>query len=307
MKKRRVIGIIFLLFLILIIFGFITGIISIPSIKNIRNRWGSITDDTTEIISSITIENNNPFKITIPRVDVDYSLKMNNIEMAHGTIDKINLEKGDTTIEVTSYFNNSRIPEWWVSHLNNNEITIVKIEPIVVIDAEFAEPHIDAPSNTIPIETNLLGSINNLDVKKIEAGPINLSFTPISFNWGNVSNDETELLLVFNFYNPYPVSIPIPEINYKISMNEIKIGNGTIEDSIVLESYADTLISSATSIDNNMLDDWFVSHLQYNENSNLKITINSTIEYEGINFKIDDFLIYTHEFVTNILGTEINI
>ena len=305
MKKLRIIVIVFLIFIGLIILGFITGILSIPSIKNISNKWGPVTDETTEIISSITIENNNPFKITIPRVDVDYSLKMNDIEMAHGTIDKINLEKGDTTIDLTSYFNNSRIPAWWVSHIKNNETTVVKIEPIVVIDAEFAEPHIDAPSKTIPIETNLLESVNNLDEKTIEAGSINLTFTPVSINWGNVSDDKTELLLVFNFYNSFPVSIPIPEINYKISMNDIKIGNGTIEDSIILESYNDTLINITTNIDNNMLDDWFVSHLQNNELSVLEIFINSTINYYDFSYKIDDFLIYTHEFDTDILGLNI--
>jgi len=303
MKKRRIIGIIFLLFIGLIIIGFITGILSIPSIKSITNRWGEITDETTEIISSITIENNNPFKITIPLVEVDYTLKMNNIEMAHGNIDKINLEKGDTTINVTSYLNNSKISDWWVSHIKNNETTIVKIEPVVVIDAEFAEPHIDAPSKSFNIETNILENVNIVDEKTIEAGPINLTFTPISINWGNVSDNQTELLLVFNFYNSFPVSIPIPEINYKISMNEIKIGNGTIGDSIALESYIDNLISLVITIDNNLLDDWFVSHLQNNEHSTLEIYINSTINYKEISYKIDDFLIYTHEFDTDFLGS----
>jgi len=302
MKKRRIVGIIFLLFIGLIIIGFVTGILSIPSIKNINNRWGEVTDKTTEIISNITIENNNPFKITIPRVDVDYSLKMNDIKMAHGTIDNINLEKGDTTIEVTSYFNNSKIPQWWISHIKNNETTIVKIEPIVVIDAEFIEPHTDTPSKTFTIETNLLESVNIVNETTIEAGPINLTFKLISVNWGNVNDDITELLLVLNLYNPFPVSIPIPKINYKISINEIIIGNGKIEDSFVLKSYNDTLINIVTNIDNDMLDNWFVSHLQNNEISILEIFVNSTINYYDFIYKIDDFLVYTHEFDTDILG-----
>jgi len=303
LKKRRIIGIIFLLFIGIIIIGFITGILTIPSIKNINNRWGDISENTTEIISSITIENNNPFKIIIPRVEVDYTLKMNNIEMAHGKIENIDLQKGDTTIEVTSYLNNSKIPEWWVSHIKNNETTIVDIEPMVVIDAEFAEPHIDTPSKTIPVNTNLLHAGNMFDEKTIEIGPINITLKPVSVEWGNVNNKTTEIILNVVMYNPMPLNIPMPQIQYNISMNNITIGNGSITDNLILKANKDSIINLVTKIDNNLLDDWFVSHLQNNEKSTLKITISSVLEYEGISYKIDDFLIYIHDFDTDILGS----
>jgi LEA14-like dessication related protein len=303
MKKRKIIGIIFLLFIGIIIIGFITGILTIPSIKEISNRWGNISEDTTEIISSITIENNNPFKIIIPRVEVDYTIRMNDIKMAHGKIENINLQKGDTTIEVTSYFDNSKIPEWWISHIKNNEKTIVDIRPMVVIDVEFTEPHIDTPSKTIPINTNLLEDANIFDKKTIEIGPINITMKSVSAEWGNVDNETTELIFNLIIYNPIPLNILMPQIRYNISMNNIIIGNGSITDNLILKANNDSIINLITKIDNNRLDDWFVSHLQNNENSTLKITISSVIEYEGISFKIDDFLIYTYEFDTDILGS----
>ena len=39
------------------------------------------------------------------------------------------------------------------------------------------------------------------------------------------------------------------------------------------------------------------------KNSTFKITISSVTEYEGISYKIDDFLIYAYEFDTDILGS----
>ena len=303
MKKRRIIVIIFLLVIGIIVLGFITGILSIPSIKKISNRWGNISEDTTEIISSVTIENNNPFKIIIPRVEVDYTIRMNDIKMAHGKIENINLQKGDTTIEVTSYFDNSKIPEWWISHIKNNETTIVDIRPMVVIDAEFTEPHIDTPSKTISINTNLLEDANIFDEKTIEIDPINITIKSVSAEWGNVDNETTELIFNLIMYNPIPLNIPMPQTRYNISMNNIIIGNGSITNNFILKANNDSIINLITKIDNNQLDDWFVSHLQNNENSTLKITISSVIEYEGISFKIDDFLIYTHEFDTDILGS----
>lgn len=302
MKKLRIIGLIFLLFIGLIIIGFITGILSVPSIKGYDNRWGTISNNTTEIITSIKFENSNPFRITVPRVEVDYTLKMNDIEMAHGTIENINLEKGESTLDVISYFDNTKIPEWWVSHIKNNETTIVKIEPAVVIDAEFSEPIIKTTTKTILINTNLVESVSNIDEKIIEAGPISLNFEPYSISWGNISNETTEIILEVIVTNPINLSVTMPEINYTITMNNITIGNGKIKDLIVLKANNKSTIVLLTKINNYLLDDWFVSHLQNNEETILEISINSITKYKGISYKIDDFIIYTHEFDTNILG-----
>jgi len=305
MKKLRIIGVILLLIIAIIIVGFLTGILTIPSIKSISYRWGDVSNNTTEIISSITIENNNTFRIIIPRVEVDYTVKMNNIEMAYGTIEKINLKKGDTTIEVSSYISNTKIPMWWVSHIENNETTIVNIEPVVVINAEFIQPHIERPSKTIPIITNLLADINTDKERNIDVGPINLTLNSVSANWGNVSNETTEIRIDVEVHNPLPITVPMPQINYNIEINNISIGNGSIEDSIILKANNDSNVNLVTKVNNKGIDDWFVSHLQNDEHSVLEITISSEIEYEEISYIIDDFLFYTHEFDTDILGTNL--
>lgn len=305
MKKLRVVVIIFLIFIGLIIIGFITGILSIPSIKSISNRWGEVTNNTTEIISSITIENNNPFRVIIPRVDVDYTVKMNNIEMAHGTVEEINLRKGETTLDVTSYFDNTKICEWWVSHIKNNETTIVEIQPVIVIDAEFTEPQIETTSKTIQINTNLINDVNTVDEKIINVGPINLTLKSIYANWGNITNETTELLLNISVYNPVPYSIPMPEITYNISMNNITIGNGSITDNLILKANNYSAINLVTKINNSLIDEWFVSHLQNNEYSILEITINAEIKYKEISYFIDELINYKYEFDTDILGHEL--
>jgi len=302
MKKLRIVGIIFLLFIGLIVLGFITGFFSIPSIKNISNRWGNISENTIEIISSITIENNNPFKIILPRVEIDYNLKMNNITMASGKIENIHLQKGDATIEVSSYLDNTKIPEWWVSHIENNESTIVNIEPVVIIDAEFTEPHIETPKKTIPINTDLLADIKTNNERIIEIGPGNLVVKSVIANWGNITNETTELLIGIMVNNSLSTNIPIPKIYYRIKMNNITIGNGTIKDLTILKANNYSTINLATKINNYKLDDWFISHLQNNEHSILEITINTELEYEKISYIVEDFLIYIHEFNTNILG-----
>lgn len=292
------------LFLIgLIALGFVTGVLSVPSIKDYNSRWGNISDNTTEIITIVTIENSNPFKVTVPIAKVDYILEMNNIKMAHGTFENINLKKGRSKVELISYFDNTKIPRWWVSHLKNNETTIVNIDPAVVINLGFSEPSINIDSKTKNIQTNILENVGDLDEKTIQLGLEYLIFNPDYIYWGNITNVTTEIVLDIMVTNPVNLSIILPEINYNITMNNILIGNGKVEDFFVLEAENDSKITIITSIDNDMLDDWFVSHLRNNEHSNLKIWINSAIKYNDIDYVIDDFLIYSHEFETDILGS----
>jgi len=216
-----------------------------------------------------------------------------------------NLRKGETTIEVNSYFNNKKIPEWWVSHIKNNETTIVEIQPVVVIDAEFTEPEIETKSKTIRINTNLIGDIKTIDEKSINVGPINLTLKSFSAYWSNITNETTELLLNISVYNPISYSIPMPQISYNISMNNITIGNGSISDNYILKANNFSTISLVTNINNSLIDEWFVSHLQNNESSIFEITINAEIKYKEISYFIDELLNYKYEFNTDILGHEL--
>lgn len=305
MKKLRIIGLIFLLIIGLIILSFVTGVVSVPTIKNYSSRWGEITDNTTEIITSIQIDNSNPFNFNVPIAKVEYTMEMNNIEMAHGIYDDINLKKGLSTVELVSYFDNRKIPEWWVSHLKNNELTTVDIKPEIVIDLVLADPGVKVSSKTIPIETNILANVDNLDGETVQVGLIDLDFNPSSVSWGTISNQTTEILLDVVITNPVNFSIQMPEVNYAINMNNITIGEGSIKNSVILEPEEDTTINMVTKIENDMLDNWFVSHLRNNEHSTIEIFMNTTVRYKNIDYEIDDFNIYTHDFDTNILGVKL--
>jgi len=305
MKKLRVLGVVFLIFIGVIALGFTTGFLSIPSFKSISNNWGNISNTTTEISSNITIENNNPFSIVIPRVKVTYALKMNDIDMAEGSVENINLQQGDTTIEVISYLNNTKIPEWWISHITNNETTSIDIDPMVVIDAEFSEPSITVPGKTITLSTNLLTTIHANEGKKIQVGLINLTIESINGTWGEINNETTEILVDLVLSNPLPISIYIPPVNYTIAMNDIVLGKGTSNNTPILTNNSVFTMSLSILINNNMLDKWFVSHLQNDEHSILRISIASTVEYEGLSYTIDEFMLYTHEFDTDILGSHL--
>lgn len=305
MKKLRVIGVVFLIFIGVITLGFITGFLSIPSIKSISNNWGNISNTTTEISSNITIENSNPFNIIVPRVKVIYTLKMNDIDMAQGSVENINLRQGNTTIEVISYLDNTKIAEWWISHITNNETTIIEIIPTVIIDAEFSEPTIMIPGKTIPLNTNLLATIYANEGRKIQVGMVNLTIESSNATWGEITNETTEIIFDLVFSNPLPISIQIPQVNYTIVMNDIVLGRGISNGTPIPTGNSMFTMPLSMLINNSMLGTWFVSHLQNDEHSILRILITSTMEYGNLAYTIDEFILYTHEFDTDILGSNL--
>jgi len=174
MRKILLIGIIIIVLIVVIIgfviAGFFTGVFGIPSIKNIDNSWGEVTADTTEIITNVTIENPNPFDISLSQIE--YTITMNNITMAEGLEQGAILEKGESTIQISSFLDNAKISQWWPSHIINNEITILEIKPRVVLDAWLLDPAVEVPSRTEIITTDFLNSITNTenhdDLKPVE-------------------------------------------------------------------------------------------------------------------------------------------
>lgn len=302
MKKRWILAGFIILIIGFILIGFLTGILSIPTVKSISNQWGDVTDETTEIISTVTIENTNPFRITLPRVEVEYAMIMNNIKMAEGSIKDIKLYKGDTTIQVSSYLDNTKIPEWWVSHLNHNETTVVEIQPVVVIDAEFTEPAVETQSKTISVTTDLLGNINSEAGRRIAVGPLNLTILSVSAVWGNVSADVTELFIELVIENSIGFNLSLPQMNYSITMNNISIGKGSAKTKGVLSARTNSSIMLVTQMNNTRFDDWFVSHVQNYEHTLFEIRLDSTILCQGICYFVDELVLYQYEFDTNLLG-----
>jgi LEA14-like dessication related protein len=144
-----------------------------------------------------------------------------------------------------------------------------------------------------------------IDEKIIALGPINITIQSVSAKWGNITNETTQLIFNVSIFNPIALTIQMPQIMFNIKMNNITLGAGNLNNTFFLTGNEYTNVEMITTIDNSMLDDWFVSHIKNNESSFLKITISSVIKYEEVSFVIDDFLIYTHQFKTDILGSEI--
>jgi len=270
----------------------------VPEVKSITHSWGAVTHDTTEIVTEVVVYNPNPFSIPIKRIVFD--LYMNGIKIASGSSEGVSLAgRQNTTVTLKSFLDNGKIPEWFASHVAQGEVTNVVLNGSIVFDlkvAEFAYPF----EQTFTLKTDLLAGLNIDQPQDIKVGPVTLTLKELRSSWGAVTPEKIEIVHRAVIHNPQLVSIPITRIDYEIYMNDVKVGEGTTYNPIVLRGGGDTTVLFTTTIDNTMLDEWWVTHIKNNEKTKLRVKIYATIEIAGVeySFKLCEV---EQDITTNIL------
>jgi LEA14-like dessication related protein len=161
------------------------------------------------------------------------------------------------------------------------------------------------------ITTDVIGQFNSEETRPVNANkpliedPV-LYVNETSAAWGSVSQSETPIDMAFTVYNPKTVSYTITEIGYEITMNDIGVGEGTTSDPYVIEGESETTIEAATAIRNQRLDEWWVSHLERNQVTDLRIDFYARVELpvgETIRIPLDE-LAYEKRIETDFFGTK---
>jgi len=275
-----------------------------PELVELSNEWGEVTEKTSSVHTKIVINNPNSLEINFGNLGVTYTLEMNDIAMAKGSKQGLNLKEGINTIELTTELDNTKIPEWFQSHVARGEETTLKILPEVTFSIFGTTFKTEIPEQTQQIQTDLLASLNSKETRQIEAsGRTLLEIRETKASWGRVSSNEVPLDIVLAFYNPNLVPIPVTRIDYAIKMNDITMLEGTTNDPAILEPKQETRVYIETSLYNQKLDDWWVSHLQNNEATKIDVTVYAVLEIGGTEIPVQ-IVECTSGLQTDILNPE---
>lgn len=90
--------------------------------------WGRVSEAETPIHTSFLVYNPQPYPI--PITEIGYRIWMNGIRVGEGASERGYLvPSGETqTVRARSVIRNSRLDDWWVSHIRNNQMTDLRIE-----------------------------------------------------------------------------------------------------------------------------------------------------------------------------------
>jgi LEA14-like dessication related protein len=282
-----------------------------PSVVAVDNRFGGVNGSSTVVETDVVVNNPNPLGITLGEATTNYTVQLNGITVARGTEEGIPLPAGNTTIEETTRFDTSDIPDWWVSHSRNGERTRVNVTARIDTSL-FGHEFTHARQRTI--ETDITDRINTTDTRPVDPMGASIPFIadpPLYVNgtnasWGRVTENRTALDLSTTLYNPSAIPYPVSRLEYTLTMNDITVGRGTTQRSYLVPGETERTINGTLVVDNAALDEWWVSHIETDQTTTVRVDVVAVIDLPNagtIRIPLDP-ISRTQTFETDLLDGE---
>jgi LEA14-like dessication related protein len=270
-----------------------------------RGDWANVTEDSINITSQGYVHNPNSFDLNLSSLSIGYGLEMNGVELARGGKDGLTIDsEKNNTLSVETSLNPEKVPEWWVKHMQNGEVSELNV-PLTLDFNLLGKPiNIDGVSYTDTIETDLESKMDNAisQVKgtyswsptSAEISETEIEIVDGSAEFGRVTEEETPLLVTFEIRNPNSYPIPAPQFNGELVMNSIEIAKWQANEVTVAKAPENGVIAPGETqevklkvdMSNEDIDDWFVSHAEQEEQTVGEINLRLGFDIAGHTFQI---------------------
>jgi len=279
--------------LLLVVVGmlFVAGVLGVPNAGLADNNWGDVDDDRIEVVTDVWIDNPNPFGGG--DADVEYEIALQDIRLAEGSGEGIGVPTGNQTHEFRTDLLYDRLPAWWVAHLNNDEVSSVAVDATADVSVG---PLSGSPSGTYEdsVDTDIEGALDRgfsefegtysgteTELRAPDGTPIDptVEVESVSTEWGNVTEDNTEILVTADIHNPNPYPIPTPAFTGYVDMNEVRVAEWSASEVSVLDVTDEGLIESEETeqrtfrivMDNQNVPAWFATHVDRGEQTDVAV------------------------------------
>ncbi|MBX0294244.1 LEA type 2 family protein [Haloarcula nitratireducens] len=292
--------------------AFALGVVGTPTVESVENHFSDVSNETTGVRTTLLLHNPNPDFVgsLLGSTSVEYTVAMNGVRMASGNKSGLALEQGNTSLDFSTRMRNGQIPPWWHTHIENGERTQV------TIDADVSSSLVGGRSISVQqdkeIETDIIGQFNSTETRPIESERALLSNPLLYVNetrgqWdqGNLTQAETPMKLDFTVFNPKPYPYTITKIGYEITMNDVTVGEGETDRGYTIGPGQTKTLGTTTAIENENLDEWWVTHLERNQVTDLYIDFYLIVEAGGERFRVDlRSLDYSKTIETDVFGNK---
>lgn len=275
--------------------------------------WGEVTDDRTEVITTIWIQNPNPLGVQISdALGVEYTLTLNDVALAEGSRNGITIQNGNNTVEQSTSILNENIATWWVNYIQANETINAKANARLNVGVagltysmyiresrtqfEDKTPVITAVDSAVsefedeskyPMRT----TVSAKDVPSRLRPPsgfadrsvtVDYDIEEVSAEWGSVNSDQTTMLIRMRVRNSGDIGVPPAEhLGASVELNDVSLlrldGDAftprDVSRDTVLEPGETQTIVYELQMDNDRVDEWFTSHIRRSERSNVEVNV----------------------------------
>ncbi|WP_198002018.1 LEA type 2 family protein [Archaeoglobus veneficus] len=269
-----------------------------PKVQSVEMSWGEVNDEYTEIVSSIEV--NNPYPISIPLSDVEVEIFMNGVLMGHGNaVGDTTISPPSDTLKLSIKLLNDRLVDWWVSHIENGEETVMKIKTSLIFSIFGYKLSIPI-ENSNTFQTTFLSSISPEGMSLSIGGIKAIEVKDAKLRWGDVDRSRTQIIVSAVVKNNLPVPIPVKFMEYEITMNGIRMGEGRVVSDTVIKPMKQDTVEFVMEIDNTKIPDWWVSHVKNGEKTTVSIKAKVGLDVQGKEYSVDLYT-YSYDFTTDLL------
>ena len=311
-SRLRIAGTVVGVLVVSLLGAFALGVLGTPAVQEVDNRFGEVDEETTVIYTDLVVNNPNPIGIQRGNATINYTVRMNDVPMAVGGREGINVTEGNSTLEFTTRMRNEQIPRWWVTHVNNDERTVVTVDGSVRTSI-LGQRQYDITQEQA-VETDIIGDFNSDETRPVNADdPPPVFSNPVlyvnrtSAAWGEATEEATPIDMEFVLYNPQTLPFAVTELGYEITMNGVPVGEGATDDVATIPPGATETVRTEARIVNPNLDDWWVTHLRNDQVTNLRIEFYAVVSADQLAQDVRiplDRLTYEETIETDIFGNK---
>lgn len=133
--------------------------VQLLTIESVRATWGRATPETAPIRMTVTVSNRQ--RVDAAVTGFSYRVALNDVVLSNGTeTQTYPIPAGSQrTIRFTMTLDNSRMDEWWVTHLRNGERSDVVIDLSATVEStgHSETVRLDRVEGAQPLTTDILG------------------------------------------------------------------------------------------------------------------------------------------------------
>ncbi|PSQ32261.1 hypothetical protein BRD06_00315 [Halobacteriales archaeon QS_9_67_15] len=278
---------------------YLLGIIGAPAAGLVdRGDWGEVTDERTEIVTTVWVDNPNPIGVSLgDTVTAEYDIVLNDVLLAEGNKSDIEVPKGNSTTELRTDIINERLGQWWVRYVRANETVELDVNATMNVNTVVSTSYDVHRNQTMlnestPVIDALSASVNETTgtyTESVSASEVDDSLSGDALSdsdtvtvgyevrrgwatWDEVSESETTVEFHMLVHNPGDVPVPAaPDgIGVSVDMNDVRtfeaesgeLSTESASGDEVIEPGETEEVTYTVTMDNDKVDDWFTSHVR---------------------------------------------
>jgi LEA14-like dessication related protein len=281
---------------------YLVGLTRTPQLEGATLSWGQITEQNTTVDAAVEVDNRLPFGIGSKSIKVTVPVRFYDVEAAQLTVSDLHLPSGQSTVYGNADLDVTTLPQWWDDFIQQGERLDIQVQPRV--EASFLGLPLSGQLPEVGTEISIpimkhLGGTNEVIMGFDDASPWEIGLNPADqfivsppvpqqplitmeswdLQWGDVTEETTQILGTVVLRNELPLPIPIEEFQLELEMNDIEVVKefDIVPTQSQLSPNESVPIELAVEIDNSKLIQWWTSHLQNGENSTIIARIGTTV------------------------------